>query len=82
MPIQRLNAAIRNAACLDKADAKLMHVASENQINLPMLPKRYNIKTQDGNMLKYTLTDDFIKTESFQKQDVGYKKLFEKLTKF
>lgn len=58
--IQRLNLAQRNMARLTRAEAKGMHLADDSNINLPLPMKRYNIRTSDGTIEKYTLGDDFV----------------------
>lgn len=65
--IQRLNLMMRNAAGLNKADSRLMHIVSDTKINAVEPVQRFNIRTKDGIIQKFTLGDDFVKVAKFRK---------------
>ncbi len=65
--IQRLNLAMRNMAGLNKSDAKLMHITTDDRINSVVPLARYNLRTGDGAIFKYTLGDNFVKLSKLRK---------------
>ncbi len=67
LKIERLNGAMRNMTRLNKEDAKAMHVVFDRQFNLPEPIRRYNFRTGDGIIQKYTLGDDFVSVSYLKK---------------
>ncbi len=65
--IERLSANLRNMARLNREEARMMHVINERQLYQPGPLKRYNVRTKDGVIQKYTLGDDFIVIEYLKK---------------
>lgn len=75
MFIERLTLAQRNRAGLRKAEARMLHVVEDTQINLPVKPSRYNIKETDGTIKKITLFDTKLIVDIFKKIAGKYKKI-------
>lgn len=75
MFIRRLCLSERNSANLRKAEAAMMHVVDESQINLPVKPSRYNIRQADGSIQKYTLFDSTVVVETLKRIADKYIKL-------
>lgn len=65
--IERINGALRNMTRLNKEDVRGMHLVSDARINLPEPMRRYNLRTNDGIIQKYTLGDDFISVAYLKK---------------
>ncbi len=74
LKIERLNKTFMNKARLSLGDARGMHVVSDCQINLPLPMKRYNYRTSDGIIQKYTLGDNFVSVSELKKVDNKYVK--------
>ncbi len=75
MSIQRLNKADRVYAGLRRAEAKMMHVVDESQIDMPVRPVRYNLRQADGSIKKFTLFDSSVIVDTVKKVAGKYIKL-------
>ena len=75
MFIKRLCLSERNYAGLRKAEAAMMHVVDESQINLPVKPARYNVRQADGSIQKFTLFDNEIIVNTFKRVAGKYIKI-------
>lgn len=75
MFIKRLCLSDRNLARLRKAEAKMMHIVEDAQINLPVKPSRYNLKETDGSIKKITLFDTHMVIDTLRKIAGKYKKI-------
>ncbi len=67
LKIERINGALRDMTRLNKEDVKGMHLVSDACINLPEPMRRYNIRTKNGTIQKYTLGDDFVSVSYIRK---------------
>ena len=67
MKILRLTHSDRVQAHLHRAEAKMMHVVQETQVNLPVRPHRYNVREADGSLKKYTLFDTMMYIDTLKK---------------
>ena len=65
--IQRISSALRNLTRLNAEDARRMHVVNDSQIDLPEPLKRYNVRTKDGQIQKYTIGNEFVIIEHLRK---------------
>lgn len=81
MKIWRLNKNMRYALNLNKEDAENLHIVFDRQINLPQPFTRYNLRTKDGIIRKYTLGDNFITVTYLKKIGSKYVKYFKNIMK-
>lgn len=75
MPIERLTATDRFQAGLRRAEAKMMHVVSDSQINMPMRAERYNVRLSDGTIKKITLFDSVAFVDLLKKIGGRYQRI-------
>ncbi len=75
----RLNSTSRMQAGLHRAEAKMMHIAPDTQINIPMPVKRYNYRTPNGEIHKITLFDSDLIEKVIKKVGNQYKPILAKI---
>ena len=73
--IERLSIAMRNKNSINRADARMLHIADSESINMTDKVKRYYVRQEDGSILKMTLFDSFIKEEIFKKINNSYQRV-------
>lgn len=73
--IERLSIAMRHRNSINRADARMLHITDAENINMTDKVKRYNVRQEDGSILKMTLFDSFIKEEIFKKINNSYQRV-------